>query len=43
MMYGKQGPAYKQEKNSKKKKYMSNPNKDSGTMSCTSKAIRSYK
>ena len=43
MMYGKQGPAYKQETNKKKKKAMSNPNKDSGTMSCTSKAIRSYK
>jgi hypothetical protein len=43
MMYGKQGPAYKQETNKKKKKAMSNPNKDSGTMSCTSKAIRDYK
>ena len=36
-------PGYKDEKNKKKKKAMSNPNKDSGTMSCTSKAIRSYK
>ena len=42
MMYGKQGPAYKQEKNPKKKKAMSNPNKDSGTMSCSSKGIRNY-
>ena len=42
MMYGKQGPAYKQEKNTKKKKAMSNPNKDSGTMSCSSKGIRKY-
>lgn len=43
MMYGKDKPMYKKEKNMKKKKAMSNPNKDSGTMSCTSKAIRSYK
>jgi len=43
MMYGKQGPAYKTEKKPAKKKAMSNPNKDSGTMSCTSKGIRGYK
>jgi hypothetical protein len=43
MMYGKQGPAYKKETNKKKKKAMSNPNKDSGTMSCSSKGIRTYK
>ena len=42
MMYN-NNPAYKTEANKKKKKAMSNPNKDSGTMSCTSKAIRSYK
>lgn len=42
MMYGKQGPAYMQEKNKAKKKAMSNPNKDSGTMSCSSKGIRKY-
>lgn len=43
MMYGKNGPAYKKEPNKKKAKAMSNPNRDSGTMSCTSKGIRSYK
>jgi len=43
MMYGKDKPMYKKEKNKKKKKSMSNPNKDSGTMSCSSKGIRSYK
>ena len=42
MMYGNK-PAYKSETNKKKKKAMSNPNKDSGTMSCSSKGIRSYK
>jgi hypothetical protein len=41
-MYNKE-PGYKKEKNMKKKKAMSNPNKDSGTGSCTSKGIRSYK
>ena len=34
---------YKMEKNPSKKKAMKNPSKDSGTMSCTSKGIRSYK
>jgi len=43
MMYGKDKPMYKKEKNKKKKKAMSNPNMDSGTGSCTSKGIRSYK
>ena len=42
MMYNSK-PAYKTEKNTKKKQAMSNPNKDSGTMSCSSKGIRSYK
>ena len=43
MMYGKDKPMYKKEKNMKKKKAMSNPNKDSGTGSCSSKGIRNYK
>lgn len=43
MMYGKNKPMYKKEQNKQKKKAMSNPNKDSGTMSCTSKGIRNYK
>ena len=43
MMYNKEA-GYKKEKNmKKKKKAMTNPNKDSGTGSCTSKGIRSYK
>ena len=41
-MYNKEA-GYKKEKNMKKKKAMTNPNKDSGTGSCTSKGIRSYK
>ena len=41
MMYNNK-PGYASEKNKKKKKAMANPNKDSGTMSCTSKAIRNY-
>jgi len=43
MMYGKDKPMYKNEKNKAKKKAMTNPNKDSGTGSCTSKGIRGYK
>ena len=43
MMYGKNGPGYKKEKNKAKQKSMSNPSKASGTSSCTAKAIRSYK
>jgi hypothetical protein len=43
MMYGEKKPMYANETNKKKKKAMSNPNKDSGTMSCTSKGIRGYK
>ena len=42
MMYNKEA-GYKKEQNKNKKKVMSNPNKDSGTMSCSSKGIRSYK
>ena len=42
MMYNKEA-GYKKEKNMKKKKAMSNPNKDSGTGSCSSKGIRNYK
>jgi len=42
MMYNNK-PGYKMEKNMKKKKAMSNPNKDGGTGSCSSKGIRSYK
>ena len=42
MMYNKEA-GYKKEKNSKKKKAMTNPNKDSGTGSCSSRGIRSYK
>ena len=41
MMYNK-NPAYKTEKNMKKKKAMTNPNKASGTGSCSSKGIRKY-
>ena len=41
MMYN-NNPAYKTEKNKKKKKVMANPHKDSGTASCTSKGIRKY-
>lgn len=41
MMYNNK-PAYKNEKNMKKKKAMSNPNKASGTGSCSSKGIRKY-
>ena len=41
MMYN-NNPAYNTEKNKKKKKAMSNPSKDSGTGSCTSKGIRNY-
>ena len=41
MMYNNK-PAYNNEANKKKKKAMSNPNKDSGTMSCSSKGIRKY-
>ena len=43
MMYGKKKPMYANEANKKKKKAMSNPNKNSGTGSCSSKGIRSYK
>ena len=43
MMYGKNKPAYKSEKNKTKKKAMSNPSKASGTGSCSSKGIRKYK
>ena len=43
MMYGNKKPMYANEANKKKKKAMSNPNKDSGTGSCSSKGIRSYK
>ena len=43
MMYGNNKPMYANETNKKKKKAMSNPNKDSGTGSCSSKGIRSYK
>ena len=42
MMYGGSKPAYKSETNKKKKQAMSNPSKDSGTGSCTSKGIRNY-
>ena len=43
MMYGKDKPMYKKEKNKAKKKAMTNPNKDSGTGTCSSNGIRSYK
>ena len=42
MMYNKEA-GYKKEKNKAKKQAMSNPNKTSGTGSCSSKGIRSYK
>ena len=41
MMYN-NNPGYNNEKNKKKKKAMSNPNKDSGTGSCSTKGIRNY-
>ena len=43
MMYGKKKPMYAKEADKKKKKAMSNPHKDSGTWSCSTKGIRSYK
>ena len=42
MMYGKDKPMYKKEKKKQTRNYMSNPTKDSGTGSCTSKSIRNY-